>query len=229
MMNFNRKPSSMPHLDDKRQLGFTTTWTDIFLANLKGAYIRIIKESRALHVKHDKAIPDVDIRNLLCLINSFLSTYSLLVMHINFCLEEGRGNRHHKAYIHPHTYAPNTTLQQNISRSVLFDKKATAEKPLNRYLTKDPILQLHYEGHSEQWTIKETKDGYSGTACNTGATAAFDIKFLTCELYVKGKPLKLVKMSIFEIWQDILEMKKLIEDNVADVAKREHSLVRLLK
>lgn len=157
-------------------------------------------------------------KELFSLADSLMDNYSKLVKCSKLSLGENVGTSKRKQKIfEKFSYSPNITLQTLVVHG-LRNTQQHFEERLQDYQTQvDPFLQLSYQGLNLNWKITFGNGGYKHNGYWNKAPETFNSQNLSFQSYEQtGKTIVSQSVKIDHVWADVLEIKKLIEENMED-------------
>lgn len=224
MLDLHKKPFNWLPLNQGDLFDLTCEYTISLLERLNRDYDDFCTTAQELTQKLP-APGDFDLhKNLFAMVDGFLDNYSKLVKCVKLSLGQNVGRSTSKQIVFgSFAYSPNESLQNLITHK-LRNTQQHFEERLQDYQTQiDPFLLLFYRGQNIQWRITFGNGGYKHGGSGNNQSESFNSENLFFKSYeANGGSLINHTVKINDIWKDILEITKLIEENMENVIKQKN-------
>lgn len=226
MFDFNKNPFNRLPLNKGDLFDLTCEYLISLFERINSDYHHIIKQATKLtrHFSNPKTNIDfVLLKNCFVTVERLIDTYSKLVKCSKLSLGQNIGIAQSKHIIFQlFSYSPNCSLQDSVLK--LRNTQQHFEERLQDFnIQPDPILQLSYKGLNTQWEMSFGAKGYVFKSKSNAKEEVFDPANLIFHSYQQqkdsqnNKVLLKDQVRIKDIWNDTLQIIKLIKENLEDV------------
>ena len=224
MLEFNRKPFNFLPLNGGELFDLTCEYSISILERLDKQFQELLLKTE--RITRNLPTPNFSelYRDSFNSIDGIINDYSSLVKCIKLSLGEDVGKIKSKHTIFQRfSYAPDNELQYLILHRFRNTSQHFAERLQDYQILIDPFLQLSYSGQLVNWQINFGNGGYRNSGQGTPGKETFDSENLFFQSYrEESKTIIKETIRVNGIWRDILEINKLLEENLVDVIKQKN-------
>ena len=219
MKNFDRRPFNFLTYSDGSLFGLTCEYFIDIFERVDKHFDEFLSNAERI----TESLPAADFKMYkVCFwqIESIIDDYSKPIKCSNLSLGIPEGEiKAPKKLFETFSYKPNHTLQKAIKHGVRNTSQHFEERLQEFHNSLNTFLKISYSGQNLHWDITSGKGGPKHNGGNNDSPEKFDKENLFFQSYEQErKPKKLVQhnLRIMDIWRDVEEIMKLVEENIED-------------
>jgi hypothetical protein len=217
MKDFNVRPFNYLPFNNGDLFDLTCEYAISLLEKLD-AVVEELVEKATLITSMVPYADSLNYRNCFWLVDQLLDDYSKLTKCIDISLgKPGYWIKAPAKIIDQLNYNPNQTLQDLVTGGLRNTAQHFEERLQKFYNQMDPLLKLSYKGRHKDWEISFGNGGYHLGGRDFGQPESFDFGNLYFHSYkIDSGNLVNEEIRLSDMVDDILEMQKLISENMED-------------
>jgi hypothetical protein len=219
MLNLNKRPFNWLPLNQGDLFDLTCEYTISIIHRINRQYQTLIGKAEELTEKMPAPSDFILHKDLLLSVDNFIDDYAKLIKSSKLALGENIGNvKSKKTIFSKFSYLPNAQLQSLIVHG-LRNTQQHFEERLQDFQTQiNPFLQLSYKGQNITWEITFGNGGYRHKGRSNKKPEIFNNERFFFQSYLQHKGSLINQtIKINDVWRDVLNIMKLIEENMEKV------------
>lgn len=197
----------------------------MLLDKIEADYNGVVETAEKITEKYDKSTVEL-YQDCFWNVEAFIDYYSKLVKAIKLSIGQNVGRvKSSEKIFDSKNYNQNDALQISVIHGLRNTSQHFEERLQNYKNELNPFLKLSYVDSDIKWEIKFGKGGYSNVGNKrNNKKNVFDIGKLFFHSYQKvGEKIVPITISIKDLWNDVSEIFKLVNENMIQKRKDKNS------